>query len=34
VLEGFVVQAFLLDFAALVHGFHGAQYAAALGDAD
>jgi hypothetical protein len=33
VLLRFVVKAFLLDFAALVHRFHGAQNAAALGDA-
>ena len=33
VLEGFVIQAFFLNLAALVHGFHSAQHAPPLGDA-
>jgi hypothetical protein len=32
VLLGLVVEAFLLDLAALVHGVHGAEHAAALAD--
>ena len=33
VFEGFVVEGFVLDFAALIGGFHGTQHAAAFGDA-
>ncbi len=33
VFFGFVVEGFFLDFGALVHEFHGTEYAAAFGDA-